>query len=63
MGWERKTTEASAISITSFRGDSHDLFMTVDDDLGHLAEVVGVRFLLCVLFLPCFHNVFFGRKS
>lgn len=51
MGWGRKTTQAGAISITSFQGYSHDLFMTVDDDLGHLAEVVGVSFLLCELTL------------
>lgn len=47
MGWERKTIQASAISITSFQGDSQDLF--IGDDLGHLAEVMGVRFLLCEL--------------
>lgn len=34
-------------SITSFQGDSQDLF--IGDDLGHLAEVMGVRFLLCEL--------------
>lgn len=51
MGWGRKTTQAGAISITSFQGYSHDLFMTVGDDLGHLAEVVGVSFLLCELTL------------
>lgn len=51
MGWGRKATQAGAISIMSFQGTSHDLFMTVDDDLGHLAEVVGVRFLFCELTL------------
>lgn len=59
----RKTEEVKSILITSEHEYILIILLTpVDVQLGHLADIVIVRFLHCTVVF-CFHAVLFRRKS